>query len=264
MMQALFTAGSGMIAQQFNMDTISNNLANVNTTGFKKNAAHFHDLVYRELQAPGAPIGAAIVPVGQDEGLGTRVASSEKIFTQGSLIQSDNPLDLAIEGSGFFQVTRPDGTTAYTRDGSLKIDNTGALVTANGFLLQPQITVPQNAISVSVGQDGTVSALVPGNTQPQTLGQIQLATFVNPAGLSPVGGDNLYTQTGASGAPTVAQPGANGTGAIQGGFLEGSNVQIVQEITNMILAQRSYEADGKALGAADQMISTAVQIPPFQ
>lgn len=258
MMRALFTAASGMEAQQFNMDTISNNLANVNTTGFRRNEARFQDLVYQQMRAPGTPVGASVVPVGQEVGLGVKVGSSEKIFTQGNLTQTGNPLDIAIEGDGFFQVTMPDGTTAYTRDGSFKQDANGAMVTADGYFLQPQITIPQNAQQVSIGQDGTVTALVPGSTQPQQLGQIQLARFVNPAGLSPLGGHNLYTQTGASGTPVVAQPGLNGTGSLQNGYLENSNVQVVQEIVNMIVAQRAFEANSKAITAADQMLNTAV------
>lgn len=259
-MRALFTAASGMEAQQYNMDTISNNLANVNTTGFRRNEARFQDLVYQELKAPGSPVGASVVPVGQDVGLGVKVGSSEKIFTQGNLQESDNPLDLAIEGEGFFQVTMPDGTTAYTRDGSFKQDSNGALVTADGYFVQPQITIPQNAQSISVGTDGTVTALVPGSTQPQQLGQIQLARFVNPAGLSPVGGHNLYSQTAASGTPIVSQAGINGTGSLQSGYLENSNVQVVQEIVNMIVAQRAYEANSKAISTADQMLATSVQM----
>lgn len=260
MMRALYTAASGMEALQYNMDTISNNLANVNTTGFRRNEARFQDLVYQELRAPGTPVGASVVPVGQDVGLGTKVGSSEKIFTQGNLEQTGNSLDLAIEGDGFFQVTQADGTTAYTRDGSFKLDANGAIVTADGYFLQPQITIPQNAQAVAVGADGTVTAMVPGSTQPQQLGQIQLARFVNPAGLSPVGGHNLYTQTGASGAPVVAQPGLNGAGSLQSGYLENSNVQVVQEIVNMIVAQRAFEANSKAISTADQMLSTAVQM----
>lgn len=264
MMRALYTAASGMVAQQYNMDTISNNLANVNTTGFKGNQARFQDLVYQQIQAPGSPVGASVVPVGQQVGLGVKVASSEKTFTQGSLVQTGNNLDVAIEGDGFFQVTMPDGSTAYTRDGSFKQDANGSIVTANGYFVQPQITIPQNAISVNVGADGTVSAQVPGSTQPQQLGQIQLARFVNAAGLSPIGGNNLYTQTAASGAPIVTQPGLNGAGNLQGGYLENSNVQVVNEIVNMIVAQRAYEANSKAIGGADQMLATAVQMAPFQ
>lgn len=260
MMRALYSAASGMEAQQFQMDTISNNLANVNTTGFRRNEARFQDLVYQELRAPGSPVGASVVPVGQDVGLGVKVGSSEKIFTQGNLIQTGNPLDIAIQGDGFFQVTQPDGTTAYTRDGSFKRDANGAMVTADGYFMQPQITIPQNAEQVNIGEDGTVSALVPGSNLPQQLGQIQLARFVNPAGLSPVGGHNLYTQTAASGAPIVSQAGLNGTGSLQGGYLENSNVQVVQEIVNMITSQRAFEADSKAITAADQMLQVANQI----
>src|SRR5579862_3077703 len=261
MMRALYSAASGMIAQQYNMDTISNNLANVNTTGFKLNSAHFQDLIYQQLQAPGAPIGPSTVPVGQDVGLGVKVGSSEKIFTQGSLVQTANPLDLAIEGDGFFQVTLPDGTTAYTRDGSFKEDASGAVVTANGYFLQPQITIPQNAIagSLTVTQDGNVTVNVPGSSQPQQLGQITLARFVNNAGLQPHG-TNLFTQTAASGPPIVTQPGLNGSGVLQAGYLENSNVQIVNEIVNMIVAQRAYEANSKAIGASDQMLQTAIQM----
>lgn len=260
MMRALYTAASGMEALQYDMDTISNNLANVNTTAFRRNQARFQDLVYQQIQAPGTPVGASVVPVGSQVGLGVKVGSSEKIFTQGTLQETDNPLDLAIQGDGFFQVTMPDGSTAYTRDGSFKQDANGALVTADGYFVQPQITVPQNAQSINVGADGTVTALVPGSSQPQQLGQIQVARFVNPAGLSPVGGHNLYTQTGASGAPSVSQAGLNGTGTIQGGYLENSNVQVVQEIVNMIVAQRAFEANSKAITGADQMLSTAVQM----
>ena len=260
MMRALYTAASGMEAQQYQMDTISNNLANVNTTSFRRNEARFQDLVYQEMRTPGSPVGASVVPVGQDVGLGVKVGSSEKIFTQGNLIQTGNPLDIAIEGDGFFQVTQPDGTTAYTRDGSFKRDANGAIVTADGYFLNPQITIPQNAQSISIGEDGTVSALVPGSNLPQQLGQIQLARFVNSAGLSPVGGHNLYTQTAASGAPIVSQAGLNGTGSLQGGYLENSNVQVVQEIVNMIVSQRAFEANSKSITAADEMLQTAVQV----
>jgi flagellar basal-body rod protein FlgG len=259
-MRALFSAATGMEAQQFAMDTISNNLANVNTTGFRRNEARFQDLVYQQLDSPGSPVGASVVPVGQDVGLGVKVGSSEKIFTQGTLQETDNPLDLAIQGDGFFQVTRPDGTTAYTRDGAFKRDANGAIVTASGDFLQPQITIPQNAQSLQVGQDGTVTAMVPGSNTPQQLGQIQIARFVNPAGLSPASGGNLYTQTAASGAPIVTQPGLNGAGSLQGGYLENSNVQIVQEIVNMIVAQRAYEANSKSITASDEMLQTANQV----
>jgi flagellar basal-body rod protein FlgG len=263
MMRALYSAASGMIAQQYNMDTISNNLANVNTTGFKGNMAHFQDLIYQTIQAPGSPIGAAIVPVGQDVGLGVKVGSSEKLFSQGSLVQTSNPLDVAVNGDGFFQITMPDGTTAYTRDGHFTVDANGSVVTSDGYFIQPQITVPQNATQLNVGSDGTVTAQVPGSSTPQNLGQLTLARFVNNAGLAPQG-SNLFLQTAASGPPIVTQPGLNGAGTLQGGWLENSNVQVVNEIVNMIVAQRAYEANSKAIGASDQMLQTAIQIPPFQ
>jgi flagellar basal-body rod protein FlgG len=263
MMRALYSAASGMIAQQYNMDTISNNLANVDTTGFKGNQAHFQDLVYQTIQSPGAPIANSIVPVGQDVGLGVKVGSSEKLFTQGSLVGTGNGLDAAIQGDGFFQVTLPDGTTAYTRDGHFTQDANGAVVNSDGYFLQPQITIPQNATQVQIGSDGTVTAQVPGTNTVQTLGQITLARFVNNAGLSPQG-SNYFVQTGASGPPIVTQPGLNGAGTLQGDYLENSNVQIVNEIVNMIVAQRAYEANSKAIGSADQMLQTAVNLPPFQ
>ncbi|MGC2129090.1 MAG: flagellar basal-body rod protein FlgG [Candidatus Aquilonibacter sp.] len=263
MMRSLYTAASGMEGQQYNMDTISNNLANVDTQGFKSNQARFQDLVYQQIQAPGAPIGASVVPVGQQVGLGVKVSDSEKVFTQGSLEQTSNNLDVAIEGDGFFQITLPDGTTGYTRDGSFKEDANGSIVTADGYFVQPQITIPQNAVSVSIGSDGTVTAQVPGAVQPQTLGQLQLARFVNPAGLSPTG-NNLLLETAASGPPIVSTPGLNGAGVLEDGYLENSNVSVVNEMVNMIVAQRAYEANSKAIGAADQMLQTAVQMSPFQ
>jgi flagellar basal-body rod protein FlgG len=259
MMRALYTAATGMIAQQYNIDTISNNLANVNTTGFRGNMAHFQDLIYQNLRAPGTPVGPSVVPAGQDVGLGVKVGASEKTFTQGVLQQTSNPLDLAIEGDGFFQVTQPDGTAAYTRDGSFKRDANGSIVTADGYFLSPQITVPANATAVQVGADGVVTALIPGQQQPQQIGQIQLVRFTNPAGLSPKG-QNLFVQTGASGAPTLSQPGLNGTGTLQAGYLEQSNVAVVNEMVNLITAQRAYEANSKAISTADQMLATAVQM----
>jgi flagellar basal-body rod protein FlgG len=263
MMRSLYTAAAGMNAQQYNMDTISNNLANVDTQGFKSNQARFQDLVYQTLNAPGAPVGASIVPVGQQVGLGVKVSDSEKVFTQGSLVQTSNNLDVAIEGDGFFQITMPDGTTGYTRDGSFKEDANGSIVTAEGYFVQPQITIPQNAISVNIGPDGTVTAQVPGSAQPQTLGQIQLARFVNNAGLSP-NGDNLYSETAASGPPIVTTPGLNGAGTLEDGYLENSNVSVVNEMVNMIVAQRAYEANSKAVGAADNMLQTALEMATFQ
>jgi flagellar basal-body rod protein FlgG len=261
MMQALYTAASGMQAQQINIDTISNNLANVNTTGFRGNSARFQDLIYQELRAPGTPVGNSVIPVGQEIGLGVKVSDSEKIFTQGSLQQTGNPLDVAIQGDGFFQVTQPNGQIAYTRDGSFKEDANGQLVTADGNFLTPNITVPQNALQVNIGPEGTVTAQIPGQNQPQTLGQIQIVRFVNNAGLSPQG-QNLFLQTGASGPPTVTTPGLNGAGTLNGGFIEGSNVSVVNEIVNMITAQRAFEANSKAVSTSDQMLQTAVNTKP--
>ncbi|GAC1420800.1 MAG: flagellar basal-body rod protein FlgG [Candidatus Velthaea sp.] len=257
MMRALYTAASGMLAQQYNIDTTSNNLANVNTTGFRKNQARFQDVIYQQLRAPGTPVGASVVPVAQEVGLGVKIGSSEKLFTQGVIQQTGNPLDVAIEGDGFFQVTQPDGTIAYTRDGSFKRDANGQIVTADGYFLNPQITVPQNALQVGVGQDGSVTAVIPGQQQPQQLGQIQLVRFTNSAGLAPQG-RNLFAQTGASGAPTISQPGLNGAGLLQGGYVENSNVAVVEEIVNLITAQRAFEANSKAVTVADEMLATAV------
>ena len=261
MMIALYSAATGMQAQTFNLDTISNNLSNVNTAGYRANQARFQDLIYQQMRVPGSPVGASVIPVGQDVGLGVKVASSAKLFTQGTLVQTGNPLDIAIEGDGFFQVTLPDGTTAYTRDGSFKEDSNGAVVTSDGYLLNPQITIPGQAINVSVNTDGTVTALLPGQTQPQQIGQINLARFVNPEGLIAVG-KNLFLQSAASGTPTVSQPGINGAGTLQGGYLENSNVSVVSEIVNMIVAQRAYEANSKAITTSDQMLQTAVNMKP--
>lgn len=258
MMRALYTAASGMAAQQFNLDTISNNLANVNTTGFRSNLAHFQDEAYQTLSAAGSPVGTQVLPVPQQVGLGVKIASSEKEFTQGALTQTGNNLDVAISGDGFFQITQPDGTTAYSRDGSFKKSPTGALTTADGDLISPAITVPQNAESVAIGVDGTVSVTLPGSTATQQIGQITLARFSNPAGLAPQG-NNLFTQTAASGTPIIGQPGLNGNGTLQNGYLENSNVSVVTEIVNMIIAQRAFEANSKAVTTSDQVLNTAVQ-----
>jgi flagellar basal-body rod protein FlgG len=258
MMRALYTSASGMQAQQYNIDTISNNVANVNTTGFRKNQARFQDLVYQQLRSPGTPVGASVVPVGQEVGLGVKIGASEKLFTQGTLQATGNTLDMAIEGDGFFQIQLPDGTVGYTRDGSFKQDANGAVVTSDGYFLLPQITVPQNATQLTISQTGLVTAQVPGQNTPQNVGQLQLVRFTNPAGLAPQG-NNYFTQTGASGAPTISQPQLNGTGIIQSGYLEQSNVSVVDEIVNMIVAQRAFEASSKGVTVADEMLQTAVQ-----
>ncbi|MBV8602957.1 MAG: flagellar basal-body rod protein FlgG, partial [Candidatus Eremiobacteraeota bacterium] len=203
---------------------------------------------------------ASVVPVGQDAGLGVKVGGTPKVFTQGSLVQTGNALNAAIEGPGFFQITLPDGTIAYTRDGSFTKDQNGTMVTADGYFLSPQITIPANAINVNIGTDGTVTALQQGsNGQPTTLGQITLARFTNEQGLQAFG-KNLYLQTAASGAPILSQPGLNGTGVLQGGWLENSNVSVVDEMVQMIVAQRAYEANSKAITTSEQMLSTAIQV----
>jgi flagellar basal-body rod protein FlgG len=258
MMLALSSAASGMAAQQFNLDTISNNLANVNTTGFRANLAEFQDQAYQTLRAAGEPVGASQTPTAQQVGLGVRISSSEKLFTQGSLAQTGNPLNVGIQGDGFFQVTQPDGSIAYSRDGGFIENANGALVTANGNFLSPSITIPSNAVSVNIGQDGTVAVQLPGATTTQQVGQITLARFTNPDGLNAIG-NNLYTQTAASGSPIVSAPGLNGNGTLQSGYLESSNVSVVTEMVNMITAQRAFEANSKSVTTADQMLSTAVQ-----
>jgi flagellar basal-body rod protein FlgG len=259
MMRALSSAASGMAAQQFNLDTISNNLANVNTSGFRANIAEFQDQAYQTLQAPGEPIGASNTPSGQQVGLGVKISSSEKLFTQGALTQTGNTLNVGIQGDGFFQITQPDGSIAYTRDGSFVENSNGALVTANGNFLSPSITVPSNAVSVNIGQDGIVAVQLPGATTTQQVGQITLARFTNPDGLIAVG-NNLYTQTAASGSPIVSAPGLNGAGMLESGYLENSNVSVITEMVNMITAQRAFEANSKSVSTADQMLSTAVQL----
>jgi len=257
MLRSLWTAASGMIAQQFNIDTIANNLANVNTVGFKRSRVDFQDLLYQTIRYAGSPVTAgAQIPTGIQVGHGVRPVSTERIFTTGTFKQTDNPLDLLIEGEGFFQILLPDGTTAYTRDGAFKVDGQGRLVTSDGFTLQPEITIPPDAVSINVGTDGTVTVVVSGSNQPQTLGQIQLARFINPAGLRSLG-RNLFAATAASGEAMVGTPGLDGLGNIAQGYLEMSNVQVVEELVNMILAQRAYESNSRAIQAADEMLQTA-------
>lgn len=257
MMRALWTAGSGMVAQQANIDVISNNLANVNTTGFKKNRVDFQDLIYQNLRDAGAPAGqGSQLPTGLQLGHGVRPVATQKIFTQGSYQQTGNSLDIVLEGNGFLQVTLPDGSIAYTRDGSLKKDGQGRIVTSEGYMLEPQITIPENALSVNISADGTVSVTIPGNSNPQEVGQLQLASFVNPAGLNSIG-RNLMTETAASGAPVTGTPGEDGFATIAQGYLEMSNVQVVEEMVNMIVAQRAYEVNSKAIQTSDDMLQQA-------
>ena len=260
MIRSLWIAKTGMEAQQTQLDNISHNLANVGTNGFKRSHAVFEDLIYQNLRQSGANTTEQTqLPTGLQLGLGVRTVATSRNFSQGSLQQTTGNFDLAIKGSGFFQIQMPDGTTAYTRDGSFQLDANGQVVTNNGYTVMPGITVPANALSVTIGQDGTVSATVPGQTQPQTLGQIQLANFVNPAGLEPKG-QNLFTETAASGTPNAGAPNANGMGAIQQGFVETSNVNVVEELVQMIQTQRAYELNSKAVQTSDQMLQKLAQI----
>ncbi|MFB6356777.1 MAG: flagellar basal-body rod protein FlgG [bacterium] len=260
MIRSLYTGGTGMRAMQFNVDIIGNNLANVNTNGFKRRRPDFQDLFYEQLKTPGAPsTNGTEHPTGLSVGTGVRSASTHRLHIQGNAKKTENPMDVMIQGNGFFQVTRPDGTTAYTRDGSFKLDGNGNIVTANGNFLQPQITVPQNATGITIRSDGTVSADIQGQTQAQQIGQIQLAKFVNPAGLE-AEGKNLLSETAASGAPTIATPGQNGVGTLQQGFLEKSNVDVVESLTNMIAAQRAFEFNHRTIRTSDQMLRRAATL----
>ena len=250
---SMWIAKTGLDAQQKRMSVISNNLANVNTTGFKRDRASFEDMLYQKLRQPGAQnTTTEQAPTGLMLGTGVRIVSTEKTHVQGSLVSTKNALDLAIQGEGFFQIAMPDGTLAYTRDGSFKLSATGQLVTANGALLQPPVTIPANVASISIGQDGTVSVEnATGGTQ--NIGQIQTARFVNPAGLQAIG-QNLLKETPASGAATVGAPGQTGAGQLMQGALEASNVNVVEEMVNMIETQRAYEVNSKAISAVDGML----------
>jgi len=254
MIRALFSAASGMNAQQTNVENIANNIANANTAGFKARRAQFQDLLYQNLIQPGAAATQqTVVPTGLQLGLGTRAVSNEVIFTQGDFSETDNPLDLVIQGNGFFQVLQPSGQIAYTKAGTFHLNNTGQIVDPNGNLLDPPITVPQNALSLTIGSDGTVSYTLPGQAAAQQAGQIQLANFANPSGLNSVG-QSLFQQTDASGAPIIGPPGGqDGLGTLLQGYVEQSNVSIVQEFVNLIVSQRAYEANSKVVKAADDM-----------
>jgi len=254
MIRALYSAASGMTAQQLNVDNIANNLANASTIGFKMHRAQFQDLLYQTVVQPGAAAGQqTVVPAGLQIGLGTRSVANETIFTQGNFSETDNPLDLVIQGSGFFQVQLPTGQLAYTRAGSFHMNASGQIVTANGDLLQPQITIPADAQVITIAGDGTVSYTVPNQTASQQAGQVQLANFQNPSGLNSLGG-SLFTPTDASGEPQVGLPGGQeGMGTIMQGYTEGSNVSVVEEFISLIVAQRGYEANSKVVQAADQM-----------
>jgi len=257
MIRALWTAASGMQSQQKNIDVVANNLANVNTTGFKKSRADFQDLMYQNLKTTGSlSTNTTQVPTGIQIGLGSRLAAVTKIFTTGDFSQTGNELDMAIEGGGFFQIQLPDGTTGYSRAGAFKKDGTGRVVTSDGYPLLPEITVPANATKINIGNDGTVSVMTAGQTTPTTAGNIQLASFPNPSGLS-AQGKNLFLPSDASGAATTGTPGQTGLGTISQGFLEMSNVSVMEEMVNMITGQRAYEINSKAVQASDEMLQTA-------
>jgi len=263
MIRALYSAGSGMTAQQMNVDTIANNLANANTTGFKARRMQFQDLLYQNFIQPGSSAGSqTLVPSGLQIGMGTRAASNEIIFTQGSFQETDNPLDMVIQGKGFFQVRVPTGQTAYTRDGSFQLDKDGNVVDASGNPLIPNITIPAQAQSIAIAADGTVTYTQPGQTASQTAGQIQLANFANPAGLNSIG-NNLFEPTDASGDPTAGNPGGQeGLGSLLQGYTENSNVSVVTEFINMIVSQRAYEANTKVVKAADEMYQAVNNLVP--
>jgi flagellar basal-body rod protein FlgG len=260
MIRSLWIAKTGLDAQQTQLDVISNNLANVGTAGFKRARAVFEDLLYQTIRQPGAQSSQQTqLPTGLAVGTGVKPVASEKVFTQGNLQQTGNNLDVAINGGGFFQVQLPDGTTAYTRDGSFHLDANGQLVTSSGYQLQPAITIPANALTVTVARDGTVTVTQPGQATPTQVGALQLANFINAAGLQSQG-ENLYIETASSGTPTTNTPGTNGLGTLQQGYVETSNVNVVEELVNMIQAQRAYEINSKAVQTSDQMLQRLSQL----
>ncbi|HEX7384351.1 MAG TPA: flagellar basal-body rod protein FlgG [Burkholderiaceae bacterium] len=260
MIRSLAIAKTGMEAQQMKLDAISNNLANVSTNGYKRAGVVFEDLIYQNLRQAGAASSEqTTLPTGLQVGLGVQPVATTRSFTQGNLQQSSNPLDLAIRGNGFFQIQLPDGTSGYTRDGSFQVDAQGQLVTNAGYAVQPGITIPANAQSVTIAADGTVSVTLPGQAQAQQVGQLQLASFVNPAGLEPKG-MNLFAETAASGTPNAGAPGANGLGSLQQGYVETSNVNVVEELVSMIQTQRAYELNSKAIQTSDQMLQRLGQL----
>jgi flagellar basal-body rod protein FlgG len=256
MIRALYSAGSGLNAQQMSIDNIANNLANANTAGFKARRTQFQDLLYQSFLQPGAAAGSqTTIPSGLQLGLGARPAANSVILTQGNFQQTNNPLDVVIQGKGFFQIRRPNGEVAYTRSGNFQLDRDGNMVSASGDPIEPQITIPQQAQTITIASDGTVSYTQPGQTAAQVAGQIQLANFTNPGGLNSIGG-GLFLPTDASGDPTVGNPGGQeGLGTLQQGYIEASNVSVVEEFINMITSQRAYEANTKVVKAADEMYS---------
>jgi flagellar basal-body rod protein FlgG len=260
MIRSLWISKTGLDAQQTNMDVTANNLANVSTNGFKRARAVFEDLLYQTLRQPGAQSSQQTqLPSGLQIGTGVRPVATERIFTQGNLQQTGNSLDVAVNGQGFFQVLMPDGTTAYTRDGSFQVSAQGQLVTSSGFQVQPSITIPANTLTITIGQDGVISATKAGTATPSQIGSLHLANFVNPAGLQSMG-QNLYLETAASGTPSTNTPGTNGLGTISQGYVETSNVNVVEELVNMIQTQRAYELNSKAISTSDQMLQKLSQM----
>ena len=260
MIRSLWISKTGMEAQQTQLDTIAHNLANVGSNGFKRGHVVFEDLIYQNLRQAGAASSEQTqLPTGLQVGLGVRPVATSRIFSQGNLQSTTNNLDVAIKGNGFFQIQMPDGTVGYTRDGSFQVDPNGQLVTNSGYVVQPGITIPANAQNVTIAQDGTITASMPGQSAPQNIGQLQLASFVNPAGLDPLG-SNLFAETAASGGPSTGSPQSNGLGALQQGYVETSNVNVVEELVSMIQTQRAYEMNSKAIQTSDQMLQKLSQI----
>jgi flagellar basal-body rod protein FlgG len=257
MIRSLFIAATGMEAQKLNIDVVANNLANVNTVGFKKGRADFQELLYQDLRTPGATSAeGSQVPSGIQVGLGVKPVAVQKMFLQGDFANTGNNLDLVIEGEGFFQILQPDGTTAYSRSGAFKMDSDGRIVNSDGYPLEPSITIPANTLNITVSSDGKISVLQAGNTTPTQIGQIELAHFINPGGLKSLG-KNLYANTASSGDALTGNPGTDGLGTISQGFIELSNVNIVEEMVNMIVSQRAYEISSKAVQASDEMLQVA-------
>jgi len=260
MIRSLWISKTGLDAQQTQMDVIANNLANVSTNGFKRSRAVFEDLLYQTLRQPGAQSSQQTqLPSGLQIGTGVRPVATERVFTQGNLMQTGNSLDVAVQGQGFFQVLLPDGTAAYSRDGSFQINAQGQVVTSSGYSVQPAITIPANAQSTTIGRDGTVSVTVSGASKPAQVGTLQLTNFINPAGLQSHG-ENLYLETAASGTPSAGTPGTNGLGMLNQGYVETSNVNVVEELVNMIQTQRAYEINSKAIQTSDQMLQRLSQM----
>lgn len=260
MIRSLWISKTGLDAQQTQMDVIANNLANVSTNGFKRSRAVFEDLLYQNIRQPGAQSSQQTqLPSGLQLGTGVRPVSTERIFTQGNLQQTGNPKDVAIQGNGFFQVLLPDGTTAYTRDGAFQVDNQGQLVTSSGYPIQPAVSLPANAQSMTIGRDGVISITLPGSANATQVGSLQLATFINPAGMM-AKGENLYVESAASGTANTNTPGTNGAGLLSQGYVETSNVSVVEELVNMIQTQRAYEINSKAITTSDQMLQKLSQM----